>query len=244
VTPTPAPATTAARAGELALVAYQTFLAEDFHQAETAAREALRVDPDSALANAVLGNAMAALGANSGDVRMTTAANEFITRALSREPALPLAHNALALTLMVEGKLGEAVSELQKAIQGDPKLAAARANLAYILRQQKKLDDSAREYREAIRLDPDSAVPYNGLSAVLFSQGKYKDAVKASLDAISRYQLRDRFLGLLYVQLAVAQYQQGRQEQATEAVGRAKALGVASHEAYATIEKGRRGKKG
>jgi len=233
-----------AKGGELAMVAYRTFLAEDFKEAENAARQALQLDPEDTLANAVLGNAMAAVGVNTGDVQATLAAKEFIDKALSRDAAQPLAHNAFALMLMAQGRNAEALLEVQKAIQGDAKLAAAHANRANLLRLQDKFGDAEREYREAIRLEPENAVPYNGLSVVLFSMGKYKDAVQASRDAISRYQLRDRFLGLFYVQLAVAQFQQGRQGEALESVGRAKALGVADHPAYATIAKGKPAKKG
>ena len=55
-------------------------------------------------------------------------------------------------------------------------------------------------------------MPYNGLSNVLFEQGRYKDMERACRDAISRYQLRDRFLGLFYVQLATANFQRKRGE--------------------------------
>ena len=239
--PMPPPASSGGT--ELALVAYRTFLAEDFKEAESSARQALQVEPDNALANAVLGNAMAALGANTGDSQKTASAKDFIKKALAKDTNQAVAHNAMGLTLMAEGKHAEAVPELQKAIKADARLAAAHANLAFVLRLQNKLEESEREYREAIRLEPESAVPYNGLSAVLFSMGKHKDAVKACREAISRYQLRDRFLGLFYVQLAVAQFQAGRQEEAVEAVGRAKALGVAEHDAYVTIEKGKPSKK-
>jgi Flp pilus assembly protein TadD len=241
--PSPPPPPVASAGTELALVAYRTFLAEDFKEAESSARQALQAEPDNPLANAVLGNAMAALGVNTGDAQKTALARDFIKKALAKDASQAVAHNAMALTLMAEGKHAEAVPELQKAIKAEPRLAVAHANLAFVLRLQNKLEESERAYREAIRLDPESAVPYNGLSAVLFSMGKHKDAVKACREAISRYQLRDRFLGLFYVQLAVAQFQSGRQEEALEAVGRAKALGVAEHDAYATIEKGKPSKK-
>ena len=225
------------------MVAYRTFLAEDFREAEKAARQALQADADDPLANAVLANALAALGVNNGDIQATLAAKEFIDKALSRDPGQSLAHNAFGVMLTAQGRSAEALVEVQKAIQADAKLAPAHANRAYLLRLQDKFADSEREYREAIRLEPENAVPYNGLSAVLFSLGKYKDSVQACRDAISRYQLRDRFLGLFYVQLAVAQFQQGKQGEALESVGRAKALGVADHPAYATIAKGKPAKK-
>jgi tetratricopeptide (TPR) repeat protein len=228
---------------ELARVAYQTFLAEEFGEAERVAREALALDPSNVVANAVLGNAMAVLGANTGDAAKLTAAMEFIRKALLGDSRQPLAHNALGLTLASEARYREAEAELQKAISLDPQLWAAHANLAYVFQRQKRLDRAERSYREAIRLQPDGAFAYNNLSTVLFDRKKYKDAINASREAISRYQLRDSFLGKFYVQLAVAQYQDGRQSEALEAVGRARALGVHEHEAFATIENGKPAKK-
>ena len=75
-------------------------------------------------------------------------------------------------------------------------------------------------------------------------QGKYKESAKAAREAIGRYELRDKLLGLYYVQLAVAQYSNDKQNEALEAVGRAKALGVQEHESFSTIEKGGKKKKG
>ncbi len=241
--PAPPVVSVTARADELALVAYRTFLAEDYKEAENAARIALQADADNPLANAVLGNAMAALGINTGDPKKTAAAKEFIARALDKDAKQALGHSARGLTLFAEGRASEAQSAFEKAVQLDPKLGTAHSNLGYILSSQNRLPEAERECREAIRLQPESAVPYNCLSDVLFKMGKYKDAVKACRDAIGRYELRDTLLGLYYVQLGVAQFQQGKQNEALEAVARAKALGVATHPAFATIEKGAK-KKG
>jgi superkiller protein 3 len=145
------------------------------------------------------------------------------------------------VTLVHEGRLDAARAALQRAVQLDPGLAPAHANLAYVFAAQDRMVEAEREYREAINLQPDNAVPYNGLSVVLFELGRFKDMERACRNAISRYQLRDRFLGLFYVQLAIAHHQQGREEQAVEAVSRARALGVAEHPAFATIEMKERG---
>jgi tetratricopeptide (TPR) repeat protein len=240
------------RAHELSLVAFRTFVAEDFNEASSIARRALAIEPDNALANAVLGNSMAAMGVAANDTVKTTAAAEFIEKALRRDANQAIAHNALGVTLVASKKYDDAAGEFNKAIASDPKLAAAHANLAHVLLKQaeglknpgNRLKDAEREYREAIRLQPDNSVPYNGLSTVLFSMGKYKDAVKACREAIGRYELRDSILGLYYVQMAVAQYQDGHYDEALEAVGRAKTLGVTQHEAYAIIEKGKPQKRG
>jgi tetratricopeptide (TPR) repeat protein len=219
-------------------VAYRTFLAEDFREAENSARVALEKDPDDAMANAVMGNTLAVLAINNADEQKGAAATEFISKAASRASDLALVHNAKGLMFIKGGRLDDAEKEIARAVQLDPALAPARANLAYLHAQRKRYKEAEREYREAIRLQPDSAVPYNGLSNVLFEQGRYKDMERACRDAISRYQLRDRFLGLFYVQLATAHFQRRRGEEALDAISRAKALGVAQHPVYTAIEEG------
>lgn len=240
--PTPAPLprpspSPVSKGAELARVAYRTFLAEDFREAENSARAALEAEPENAVANAVMGNTLAVMAVNNADEPKGAAANEFIAKA-GRGPDLALVHNARGLLLVKAGKLDEAEKEIAKAVELDPALAPAHANLAYLYAQKKRYKEAEREYREAIRLQPDSAVPYNGLSTVLFEQGRYKDMERACRDAISRYQLRDRFLGLFYVQLATANFQRKRSEEALDAISRAKALGVAQHPVYTAIEEG------
>jgi tetratricopeptide (TPR) repeat protein len=236
--PTPKPTPPPSPGAELARVAYRTFLAEDFREAENSARAALDVEPDNAVANAVMGNTLAVLAINNADEQKGAAASEFIAKAASKGPGVALLHNARGVMLIKGGKLDEAEKEIAQAVELDRGLAPAHANLAYLYAQKKRYKEAEREYREAIRLQPDSAVPYNGLSNVLFEQGRYKDMERACRDAISRYQLRDRFLGLFYVQLATANFQRKRGEEALDAISRAKALGVAQHPVYTAIEDG------
>jgi uncharacterized caspase-like protein/Tfp pilus assembly protein PilF len=236
-------ATRQAQAAELAQVAYRTFLVEDFVEAEAMARLALDSDPDNPLAHAVIGNSLAAVGINTQDEKKVDVAKRHVASALQLDPDLALAHNAQALVFWSAGSHDAAKAEVETAVRLDPQLAPALANLAYVLKIEGHLDEAERAYRRALALDPESAVPYNGLSDVLLQRGKYKDAVKASRDAISHYELRDRNLGLFYVQLAVAQYQWGKWDEAKESVGRAKALGVGAHPSYQLIEKGKPKKK-
>ena len=227
------------RSAELARVAYLTVLGEEFREAENIARQALALDSENVLANAVLGNALAVLGANTGDTARLASAAEFIAKALQQDANHALAHNARGITLASAARYDEAAAAFQRAIQLDSRLGVAHANLAYVFQQQKRLDLAEREYREAIKLQPEGAVAYNNLSTVLFERKRYRDAIKASRDAISRYELRDGFLGRFYVQLAIAQFQDGRQSEALEAIGRARTLGITEHEAFQTIESGK-----
>jgi tetratricopeptide (TPR) repeat protein len=228
---------------DVALAAYQTFLVEDFAEAEKLAALALSSDPANALANAVKANAMMA-GVEGRSRERAAAARVFIDKALAQQPNLALAHNALGVALVAKGEAGAAKTEFQKAVQLDPRLAVAQGNLGYILWQEKRFDEAKKAFEQAASLDPESAIPHNGLSTVLHSMGKYGDAEKACRNAISRYQLRDQVLASFYVQLAVALYEQSRdksskREQALEAVARAKALGLTSHPAYKVIESGK-----
>lgn len=59
----------------------------------------------------------------------------------------------------------------------------------------------------------------------------------AARAAISRYELRDTNLAKFYVNLAVALFQDGKRDQAIEAVGRARALGLEQNSTYKVIEK-------
>jgi tetratricopeptide (TPR) repeat protein len=230
-------------AAELARVAYRTFLVEDFEAAIESAREALELDPSNAVANAVLGNALVATGLNSADDARIDEARRHVATALELDSELAIAHNARALEQVADKQMDEARRSLRRAIESDPALGPAHANLAYLLAQAGDLKEAEREYRLAIALDSESAVPYNGLSDVLFQRKKFKDAVQASLEAISRYELRDRVLGLFYVQLAVTQFQRGKHNESAEAVARAKALGVTDHPAFEALARGK-SKKG
>jgi tetratricopeptide (TPR) repeat protein len=223
---------------ELAKVAYQAFLVEDFAQAESSARAALEAAPDEAWASAVLANVLAVDGINHKRTEKIAAADEAASRALKLEPNLPVARNARGLVLLGRGDSAGAQREFAAAVAVNPALGPAHANLAYVQLQQKQYKDAEKSYRAAIRASPDNAVPYNGLAQVLLEQNKAKDAAKAVREAISRYERNDTYLGSFYVNLAVALYQQGKTTEALECVSRAKSLGVASNPAYDVIEKG------
>lgn len=223
-------------AAELAEAAYLSFLVEDFKDAELTARLALKADARSALANAVLGNVLAVRGTFEADLAKIAAAKEAIGKALARDPKLALAHNALGVALAGEGKLAEAQSEFVKAVGLDESLGVAYGNLGWVHAQQKRYEEAERSYRLALKLDPDRAIPYNGLATVQGSLGRYEEMEKSCRDAIHRYEPADRILATFYVNLAVANHEQGDHPAAVRAVARAKALGLSQHPAYRVIE--------
>lgn len=225
-------------ATDIAIEARESFLSEDFKEAEISARLALRADPENPLANAVLGNVLAVLGALDDDTGKVAQAREHVARALARDPKLALGHNALGVVLAAEGKITEAENAFTKAIELDDGLAVAYGNLAWVDWQRKRFDQAERGYRRAIKLDPERAVPYNGLATVLGSLSRYEEMEAACRNAIRRYQARDRILASLYVNLAVALHEEGHHEAALHAVTRARALGLPHHPAYRVIQGG------
>jgi len=224
---------------ELARAAYQALLVEDFDQAAATAREALAKDANSALALAVLANALAVEGVNRHLADGLDEAQKAYSRAYDAEPAmvaLSLAHNARGLVAWGRGDTQEAQRQFEAALRVDPALGAASSNLGHLYLHYKKYKDAERVYRAAIKTSPESAVPYSGLAQVLIEQRRPKDAERAARDAISRYERRDPYLGLFYVNLAVALHQQGKPAEALEAVARAEELGVVENPAYAILK--------
>lgn len=237
--PTASPRPTATPEGpglELARAAYQAFVVEDFEQAETLARNALEADPSSALAAGVLATTLAVDGVNQAKADRIAEAETIAGRALALVPTLALGHNAKGLVAWSRGDGAAARREFELASRLDPRMGAAQTNLGFVLLKSGRYKDAERAYREAIRVRPDSAVPYNGLAQVLLELDREAEAVKAAREAIARYQRQDRYLGLFYVNLAVALHQQKNTAEAREAVSRARELGVVENPAYRAIE--------
>ena len=196
------------------------------------------MEKDNALATAVLANCLAVDGINRKNNAKVSEAVEVANRALKADSKLALAHNGLGLVHFGQGKLSEAQKEFSSATSLDPALAVAHSNLGQVLFVQKQHKDAERSFRAAIKANPESAVPYNGLAQVLLELKKPGDAAKAARDAIAKYELKDDYLGLFYVNLASALYQDGKLDPAKEAMARAKTLGIAQNPAYDVIEKG------
>jgi tetratricopeptide (TPR) repeat protein len=231
------PPSPADEAQELAKVAYQSFIVEQFQEAEAAATKALARDSRNALAQAVLANCLAVRGANNRDAEALGNARKWAQAVLMAEPQMALAHNAMGLVLLGFGDLRGAQAEFLKAQAIEPNLSVAGANLGHVYYQMRQYPLAERAYRNAIRARPEAAVPYNGLALVLLAEGRPREATKAALGAISRYETQDQYLGRFYVNLAVALQDDHGKPSALEAVARAKSLGVRDDPAIAMIER-------
>ena len=101
------------------------FIASDQHKLDEAIseyRQAIQLDPKSALPHNNLGNVLSNQG------KAEEAISEY-RQAIQLDPKDALPHNGLGNVLSDQGKAEEAISEYRQAIQLDPKYAAPHSNL-------------------------------------------------------------------------------------------------------------------
>src|SRR5262249_48736099 len=117
--------------------------------AEAEYREALRLDPNLAMAHNNLAWHLFLQDDLAG-------AEAEYREALRLDPNLALAHCGLAMVLLRTGKSAEAEAEAEcrNALRLDSKLAFAHSTLGWILERREDWVGANAEYRKAIQLDP------------------------------------------------------------------------------------------
>jgi superkiller protein 3 len=94
--------------------------------------------------------------------------------------------NARGAALLKDGKVEEAVVELQKAADAAPTSAVIQSNLAYAYDRQGRTDEAVAAYRKALELDPKNAIVRNNLANLYSKQGLYEDAAREYEDLVQR----------------------------------------------------------
>jgi tetratricopeptide (TPR) repeat protein len=85
--------------------------------------------------------------------------------------------NNFGAELMKQGRLDEAIVELEKAVQVDPDYAAAYFNLAYAYERRERVDDAIAQYKKALQLEPGNVFGHNNLGVLLDKKGLYDEAI-------------------------------------------------------------------
>jgi TolB-like protein/Flp pilus assembly protein TadD len=141
-------------------------------------QEATRLDPNYALAHAMLGSAYLKysdygfMNATEGRAAARVAAN----RALDIAPASSAALAVLGLAELFDGQLDSAGKILTKAIEDGPNDTIALISYA---RYQENINDvagSSATYQKILQLDPLSALALEGLTLTLIAQRQYAEA--------------------------------------------------------------------
>jgi TolB-like protein/Flp pilus assembly protein TadD len=151
---------------------------EDFRKAVSYFDEAIRLDPDYALAYAERSEAWSLIGDLTGQ-RATAwpKAKSDAEKAVAIAPALAEAHAALGwVRFFVDWKFAEGLSELKRAKELSPANPTANDLLARVIVYLGQVDEAERHARHAVELDPLSVTAQGNLGRVLFVAGKLDEA--------------------------------------------------------------------
>ena len=134
---------------------------EGNRMAQEAATRALDLDPQNALAIALLGRI-----ASDFENDLVTAARQY-QRAIALEPGNLNILNGCAILLSNLGRLDEALALLEYRASHDPANPIAHLNLGSVQITARRWDAAAESLRTALRLSPDLVSAHTNLSAVL-----------------------------------------------------------------------------
>jgi TolB-like protein/Flp pilus assembly protein TadD len=153
--------------------------------------EAIRLDPNYALAHANLSLAWRQLGATwlGGGVEASEAyakARNEAQVALSLAPSLSTAHEALGFVLLIaDFDFAKAEAELRKAEKLAPADAGPKGGLCILFGAQGRLAEAENVARQTLALDPLGVTRYLNLARVLIGGGRYDEAEAALRKAVA-----------------------------------------------------------
>jgi TolB-like protein len=152
---------------------------EDYRKAISFLDEAIRIDPDYALAYAERAEAWTFIGDLNPDQKKEAwaAARKDAEKAVEVGPNLAEAHAALGwVRFFCEWKFAEGVAELQRARKLAPANATANDLLARVLIYVGQLEEAEKLARQAIELDPLAYLARGNLARILLAEGKLDEA--------------------------------------------------------------------
>ena len=170
-------------------------------------QQALKLDPNYALAYAGLGDAYWKKYTDDKDPHWVESSRESCEKAVSLDPKLAAAHECLGTLYSGRGQYESAVTEFESALKTEPTNDDAIRGLAKTYEQLGKLSDAEKTYQRAIDLRPQYWAGYNWLGAFYANHTRYADAAKMFSKVIAL--APDSFRGyynLAAVNVALGQY--------------------------------------
>src|SRR5437763_1749241 len=151
---------------------------EDYRKAVGHYDEAIRLDPEYALAYAVRSEAWTLIGDLTGEGKTAwPKARTDAEKAVAIVPALAEAHAALGwVRFFTEWRFAEGLSELKRAKELAPANPTANDLLARVIVYLGRLDEAEKQGRQAVELDPLATPPHNNLARILWYEGKLDEA--------------------------------------------------------------------
>lgn len=147
--------------------------------AEQVFRQAIRQDPDFALAYVGLSEALWRRFLDGQGRNYLDQAEEHAETAVERDAELAAAQVARARILRERGEVGRSIAELQRAVADHPKPAEAYIELGYSYRRVGELEAAEESFRAATVLDAEDWRNWNHLGSILTDQGQLSEAESA-----------------------------------------------------------------
>jgi len=151
---------------------------EDYRKAVGHYDEAIRLDPDYALAYAERSEAWTLIGDLTGEGKTAwPKARIDAEKAVGIAPTLAEAHAALGwVRFFTEWKFAEGLSELKRAKELAPGNPTANDLLARVMVYLGRLGEAEKQGRQAVELDPLASAPHNNLARILWYESKLDEA--------------------------------------------------------------------
>jgi len=92
-------------------------------------------------------------------------------------PRSAQARNNLGGSLLVQGRIDEAIEHLQEALRLDSRNAEAHSNLGVALARRGRRVEAIEQYRQALSLDPRQTQVYSNLGNALLQEGDVREAI-------------------------------------------------------------------
>ena len=156
---------------------------EDYRKAVAHYDEAIRLDPDYALAYAERSETSTLIGDLTGTGKTEwPKARSDAEKAVAIAPALAEAHAALGwVRFFTEWRFAEGLSELKRAKELAPSNPTANDLLARVVVYLGRLGEAEQQGRQAVESDPLAFTAHNNLARILWYEGKLDEA-----DAVAR----------------------------------------------------------
>lgn len=151
-----------------------------YAEAAQAARQALKIDPENATANAYAAGGLVL----QGDPEKYEQALLFADDAVRLGPDNPIARYFMATVLTYQGRYPEALEQYQLGIEADPDNPDLHIGLAYNYYGTGSIPDALLSFDDAINVDPDNADAYDGRAFMYIQLGDAPLAQENALESV------------------------------------------------------------